>query len=229
MKQEQDDRKEMADIDRQRQEALQRLKQKHETAIQETKGDQSLEQIGATGEAQIEVVKARDKGAMERQEDAQAHADVQFDDKMLFDREQKALDRASKEKIAEIGATARSKGSTDPKVKAMMERFVPKILTVAEAQENGLTADKDQPAIYDEMTAAWYIQEGNKYVLPDTDAKQIARAPASAVDFLFDNPQYMTEFIKPKSEGGYGYLPLGIMSVLKAHDMAQAGMTQPTE
>lgn len=202
-----------ADIDHKREMALERLRQRSATERTGMQQTGATERTGMQIDAQRDIAGLEQEGAMSRVErEGEIRSDLQSSEQAWM-AEENQLDRESRERIARY-----TSGVSSAAARAARERFKPKILTVTEANEQypGLSMEKDTPAIYDEMAGTWYIQQGDKYVLPDTKPAQIARAPQAAVQHLFENPQLATEFIKPRDQGGYGYLPLGFMQALRA-------------
>lgn len=205
-----------ADIDHKREMALERLRQR--SATERT----GMQQTGATERTGMQIDAQRDISASEQQaamDRVRAEGDIRRDlqaEEQAFRAEQGLLDRESRERITRI-----TSGTSSAAAKAARERFQSKVLTVAEANEAfpQLMVEKDTPAIYDEFAATWYLQQGDKYIPAGRESGQIARAPQRAVEHLFKNPQLASEFVKPRDQGGYGYLPLGFMQVLRAHDL----------
>lgn len=197
------EKREAAAIDEQRQERLLKMQQahsekmagrreEHEKALQKTRGEQAVTQIGAQGENQLAVVDATMGGRGELQDDQQAFLTIE-----------NQLDRESREKIA---AASRSAAA----IKAA-KRFEAKILSVGEANEYGIKIETDAPGVYDKESGTWFLQKGDKLVLPESTPPEggYARANQTHVDNLYKNPDRVLEFVSK-----FGYAPIGVLSLL---------------
>lgn len=119
------------------------------------------------------------------------------------------------------GKTGR--GANDPRFKAIVDKYQPKTLTVSEANklqpDNPLfNIEKDTPAIWDGDT--WYLQKGNKYILPDAPPKeppQESKAKAEQ-DALREPLKYGDMFL-----AAYNYLPMGYFKARRNAELAAAG------
>ena len=199
------EKRETADIDEARQARFAKMKMEHDEAMAARgekhdqdmaglKSDYTLKEIGARGESQQEIDQARIGATTESQLGVQ-------DDRQEFDEEQNRLDRLSREKIAKLSRTGAATAAS--------KRFQPKIITVAEASEfPGLKNEVDQPAVYDTQAGKWYIQKGDKLLLPGNDAPE-TKAPNKAVDALYKDPSLMPAF-----QAKYGYIPADVLEIL---------------
>lgn len=214
---------EKASIDHAREMAMERLRQRGQKDVVGMQQEGATQRTGMQIEGQRDVQELAGSQAMERVEAEGGIRTELQDDEQAFQAEQAQLDRESSERIARY-----TSGVSSAAAKAARERFKPKVLTVTEANEQfpQLQVEQDTPAIYDEFSATWYLQQGDRYIPAGRESGQVARAPQKAIEHLFKNPQLATEFVKPRDQGGYGYLPLGFMQVLRQYDMQGATSNQ---
>jgi hypothetical protein len=204
-----------AGIDEARAQRLEKLKQEH-----------TLEVTGVQQEGAMERQVAGDEAAMSRTE-VQQRA---MDERAAADRESRerttAMTGESRETVERMGIAAGKydkvgSGASDPRFKAIVDKYEAKTLTVSQASElnpsNPLfNVDKDTPAIYDGTT--WYLQQGDKYVLPDTEPKLPAKR-AEAEAWVLEDPMGRGTTYRQT----YGYLPVGYFDRLRNQELAAAG------
>lgn len=201
---------EAAAIDAAREERITKLKHKQTTELE------SMRQEGATGRTEMEITgrkEIEDIRGWNQEQGIVLRANYQMQEAGAgreFEAEQRQLDRESRERIAKIQSGARSSGA-----KKALERFEPRVLSTSEANEYGIAIETDTPAIYDKAQGKWYLQQGDRLVLPGTPSERIARAPREAVKALLANPGRADIF-----QNEYGYLPIDYLGVLNEAAMS---------
>lgn len=125
-----------------------------------------------------------------------------------------AKDRASREKIAGIGAAARAGAA---KNSALAKRWESKVVKSTTMDEKGLPVENEVISMVDKNTGRSYVQDGTKFFLqgapktrtiPGTGKEQratqapIKDAARSEVEKLIQNPDQADNFVRL-----YGYLP----------------------
>jgi len=112
-------------------------------------------------------------------------------------------------------------GASDPRYKAMVDKYKPKTLTVSEASELNPTnplfnIEKDSPAVYDGTT--WYLQVGNKYILPDEEPRYPVERAQAEKDLLERPMELGDEFLAT-----WHYLPIEYFKRRTAQELRLAG------
>ena len=194
---------ESARIDDQRKQAFERLQQEGRMELER------LKQEGATGRTEMTVT---------GQQDVQEMRGEQAADERIWKSEENEMDRANAREIAQIRADATRSGSgaSNPIIKANLDRYQARTLTREEANQYGIAlTSTEEPAIFDNMTGTWYLQEGDKlFFAQDAERTVKARANQNHLEALYANPQRATEFYDK-----FGYLPRGYLQALMASDM----------
>ena len=113
------------------------------------------------------------------------------------------LDRESRERIAKIQTSATSAGA-----RRALSRYEAKILSKSEANEYGIPIEVDTPAVFDKLSAKWYLQEGDQLRMPG-ETEQSRRAPAGAIGALYSEPERASAFYNK-----YKYLPMDYLGVI---------------
>lgn len=203
-------------IDHERNMAIERFRATKAEELESQRQEGATDRTNIGAETDITTTEMQVGGAQTRTETTTDAAADRQNDQQAFQMEESSLDRASAERIASLRASASSAS-----IRAALERFEPKVLTVQEAAQYGMTNDVDTPAVYDKQEGRWYVQEGNRYILPGTPAESIRRAPTEAENHLFSNPGNANSFLST-----YSYLPMGFLNVLRgpAGTSGQGGM-----
>jgi len=205
-----------AGIDEARAQRLEKLKQEH-----------TLEVTGVQQEGAMARQVAGDEAAMSRTE-AQQRA---MDERAAADRESRerttAMAGESRETVERMGIEAgkydkTSGTSSDPRYKAMYDRYEKTKLTQEQASEQYpnnpiFNQKKETPVIYDKHGAMHYIQQGT-VLIPANGDGDFRKAPSGAEQKLIENPGMKNAFLRD-----YGYLPADFLQVMRDFDLAQAG------
>lgn len=176
--------------------SLEMLEQGRADMRAEGQDKRAMERVEATAAGQYAVEEERQRGATQR---------TQMD-----------IDAGRWDKTPRGGAQ-------DPRFKAIVDRYEPKTLTVSEASKlepnNPLfNIEKDTPAIWDGDT--WYLQKGNKYILPDAPPKEPPQdfKVKAEQDALREPLKYGDMFL-----AAYNYLPIGYFKARRNAELAAAG------
>jgi hypothetical protein len=199
--------RENAAIDEARAARLLALKQKHETMMQGTKGEQAVEQIETRGDVQkelqgTEIAAEKDMYEIEAEDKQFAREDIQ-----TFTAEQAALDRESAEGIAaqKISASHAARNRVN-------DRFQAKNLTETEKGDWGIDLETDVPAVFDKLSGITYIQEGRKLVMAGDKSKPRDVEPTDAhIKLLYEKPEQADKFYDM-----FGYLPVGYLGLIQS-------------
>lgn len=205
--------RENARIDEQRQMRLAKLKDRMATRRQESaqefqaaEGEKNraaqrdvaqLQQEGATERTAMTVEGAMDRTVLTGAQQAAIQAQGQ-----AFQSAENELDRDLKRELATLSQKAKTS-------KALRERFKrDKLKTTTEV--NGVPMETEVPAIFDQDSARWYVQEGNRFIAANPSEDAPVRMPkdyGGALKRLYENPDKLPQFLEK-----YGWAPADIFT-----------------
>lgn len=195
-----------------RKQAFERLQQKNRMELEATKQAGATERTGIGAETSVEVAQI---GAGSRQE----VTGMQIEDRQserLWRSGENALDRENAKEIAAMREANKTGGATSKMLEKQLGRFQARTLTQEEANQYGIALSKsEEPAVFDEMSGTWYVQQNDKLFLAgDTERKPKARPNNKHIEALYNDP-YMSEMFYDK----FGYLPKGYLQALMTFDL----------
>lgn len=200
--------RENARIDEQRQIRLAKLQDRLATERDKANRKFQGEQNRLDRQARMDIVEAQEEGAtertgmtvegaMDRQVLSDANRAALQAQGQAFDSAERELDRGLQRELATLSNQAKLSQS-------MRERFKrDKLKTTTEV--NGVPMETEVPAIFDQSTARWYVQEGNRFISANPSEDNPVRMPkdyGGALKALYENPDKAPEFLE-----FYGWIP----------------------
>lgn len=192
-------KKEMADLDEQRETRLKQLEDQMASQRQERGFQQQEKMQGMKGEQATKL-----QGGAQEFKSAEAEKQRQFE-AVQTDKELEA-----KKEVAGIQAGA--KGSS-----AGLKRWEAKTTTQTRTGQNGIPEQYDSVALFDKASGRTYIQQGSRFVPQGTDPKAVRRAPREAIADLLSNTSKADAFIE-----AYNYLPIEFFGALQGQSKQPA-------
>lgn len=245
MRQEQDDRKEMADIDTARQKMLARIRGEESRKTARVTGEENRKGIEKSGEVQagtvipsetkskLEIQKAGAEDSLEQigargEEERQTLAVGESSragreaDRRVWQSSENDLDRKLKRELADMEAKlAKSSGKAGQEMlKRQLDRYEAQKVKDTHFSGSVPVGESETPAIFDKLTGTWYVAKGDRLYYPD-DLKEGSESTAGKPP---PNPKHIAGlYAKPAMAsdfyGKFGYLPKGYLQALMKHDL----------
>lgn len=216
MKAEDESYEKRAKIDEARERRLEELRQKGRMDVQSAADKAAMERLGEQGQQSLEEIGARGEEARTTQEAGHEQA-MELEGERAFNQEQlqvieqnwksieNELDRLNRLDVADRQRAA--SGSSNPLVKAYIDRYEKSQLTEQQMNEYGIPmSQRDLPLTYDKMDGKYYAQEGDKLYLANAERPDLSKYESPGQEHLealaADPIRYELQFIN-----SFGYLP----------------------
>lgn len=217
---------EKSQLDHDRQMAIERFRADRATELETQRQEGATERTTIGAETDIETTGMVVGGRAEQGElDRELRVDLQEREQEWRSGEAE-LERQLKRDITSL--TQRHSRS-DPRFNSLVDRYQSKTLKEGETPEGmppGYIVERDTPAVFDQETGTWWLQDNGKLIQPgDTgerittneQGQEVIAVPNSQhVTALMDNPDQAPAFIQR-----FGYLPQSYLQARRMYDLEQ--------